>query len=672
MKRMIALLLALALICVMFAGCGSSQQQSAESTDGIQKTPVTIGNYTPAEAFAGGCGTESDPYQIADAAQLALLAEKMQDSAYCDAHYVLTADISLNDTADLENWDTTAPEYVWEPIGRTSNMFSGVFDGNGHVISGMYILADANAVSDVNDRFYGLFARVSGTVKNLTIEQSYICVSGANTSVGFISGQVWGDGVVEDCAVYSGDIWVRGDVNAGGISGHGGVIQNCQFAGIIAQKYEGWCHLGGIIGYGGTVSDCSSDGIVSGYGYSGGIAGWGEKVENCVNKASVLGDTAGGIAGNLYRTGMGIELDVTEYAIRSCTNEGAVVGNTAAGGIVGKMGNDEVDISMHVVDCENFGNVCGYEESESEATCAGIIGILSAERASVMTVENCVNQADLSDRGKVGGIIGELKGAILHQEGEVTISGCTNNGNITSSGMYSGGIVTYFMLMGAETDLKLNIADCVNTGNITSANHAGGILCFSTSSVAGDAKVSADSTVCLKNCSNSGVITSQSNNSFVGGIVGNYGIEKIQTLIEDCTNSGTVKLEASLTEKEIQQSINGGAVMTISQMVGGIVGRIGEGVFLTTDNDGGEVSSVDAANARIVIRDCRNTGALFATDYSEYKTEEGKQIWVNYIGGIVGNACGEDTYSFRVEDCTYNSTERGLGNLEFPDVGLRK
>lgn len=64
-----------------------------------------------ATAFAGGSGTENDPYQIDDGAQLAYLASEVnKGQPYENSYFVLTADI------DLANHD-------WTPIG---NSFSDV------------------------------------------------------------------------------------------------------------------------------------------------------------------------------------------------------------------------------------------------------------------------------------------------------------------------------------------------------------------------------------------------------------------------------------------------------------------------------------------------------------------------------------------------------------------
>lgn len=670
MRRIIAIILSAAMLCLMLAGCGNTQKngtnKNTEAADSPSQDTAAIdysNYYEVAASFAGGSGTEMDPYQINEASQLVLMAQKIAvgESDYSNAHYILTEDISLNETGNFDNWSVEAPACIWEPIGRTSDSFNGVFDGKDHVISGIYIYADSNAEENAYHRYYGLFARVSGSVKNLVIDKSYIAVSGTDGSVGAIAGQAIKEGTIESC-VSNATIEVGGGLNAGGIIGHGGIIKDCEFHGTIRQSEDGGCQLGGIAGYGGIISGCTNLGSISGKGYSGGIVGWGDHVENCVNKGSVYGDTAGGIAGNMYEVGAGLERDITENAIRSCANEGSVSAIAVAGGILGKMGNDEVDISMHVIDCKNYGAI------NCDTASAGIIGNMSVERAGIITVENCVNYANITG-DKVCGIICELTGGIFYQEGEVTISGCKNEGDITSNGMYSGGVVTYFMLMGAETNLQLDIVDCVNTGSITSQNCAGGILCFSSSLFAKSSSISNDSVITLKGCANSGSIIGLSTNSYVGGIAGNFSAEGVKTLFERCTNSGDVKLELSLTQEEIQETQEAGYIMTISQIIGGIVGRLGEGTLLTTDNDNGSAANVNAANAWIVFHDCHNSGMLEATDYSKYVTTDGKQIWKNYIGGIIGNTCADDAYSFRVEDCTYTGADRGLGNMEYPDVG---
>ena len=91
-----------------------------------------------ATAFAGGSGTEADPYEIATASQLAKIAADANSSADGDVcsgvYYELTADI------DLAGHD-------WVPIANaTTKYFSGKILGNGHTIKNMTITCSYGAI----------------------------------------------------------------------------------------------------------------------------------------------------------------------------------------------------------------------------------------------------------------------------------------------------------------------------------------------------------------------------------------------------------------------------------------------------------------------------------------------------------------------------------------------
>ena len=66
---------------------------------------------TIAEAYAGGDGTPENPYQIATAEQLALLAQQTNDGTGGNAYYVLTDNICLNENSDVN-------PVLWTPIGH--------------------------------------------------------------------------------------------------------------------------------------------------------------------------------------------------------------------------------------------------------------------------------------------------------------------------------------------------------------------------------------------------------------------------------------------------------------------------------------------------------------------------------------------------------------------------
>ena len=60
-----------------------------------------------ASAFSGGDGSESAPYEISSAEELQYLANLLAEDALSDyrgKHYILTADISLNDVSNYKNW----------------------------------------------------------------------------------------------------------------------------------------------------------------------------------------------------------------------------------------------------------------------------------------------------------------------------------------------------------------------------------------------------------------------------------------------------------------------------------------------------------------------------------------------------------------------------------------
>ncbi len=688
MKKILAILLTMLLLISALAGCNNNTDSNNGGSNGQTEAPkqarqvAKTESHTAATAFAGGSGTESDPFQISEAGHLVLLHEMLEkeekennfDDTYVKGYYILTADISLNDTSDFESWSTNAPQYGWEPIGTgvSVNSFAGVLDGNGHKISGMFIDADSGNAQ----AYYGLFAEMGGTVKNLTVEQSYICVSGGQATVGTVAGSTsYSDqAVIENCQV-SSEIRLYDHCEAGGIVGSASdsTVADCSYAGTLTQLDSADSFIGGICGTNGSIQgnangikDCTFTGTISGKGVSGGIVGSGSNVKNCVNQGSVSADRAGGIIGTVVTAGTNLEITAAQINVESCVNEGNVSGTSIASGIIGQVTADESEIATSVIGCENKGAV------NCDKVAAGIIGNLSVQRSGKITVENCVNHSAISGAGKTGGVICELLGGASHQEGEVFISVCKNLGNITSEDQNSAGIVTYLLVMAAEVDLDLTLDGCVNEGVIKSTTFAGGILGFSNvrfnaETSAENMKLSDSTKLLLNQCSNAGSITTTSSNSMAGGIVGVLGLGYIPTKISNCTNTGTVSIDFTLTDEQITEA-QGSDWTEYYQIGGGIVGRIGDALKLTTA-EGVETSAdnVNTAGGIIVISGCSSTGTVSAPDYSHILNKWEKPLYVNYLGGIVGQCSATDGYAFGVENCTYTGAERGLGDTEYPD-----
>jgi hypothetical protein len=127
----------------------------------------------------------------------------------------LNANIVLNDTANWLDWASNPPDNAWTPIGTADSPFHGTFDGNGHIVSGVYV---NNSGSD----HQGLFGVVNGkaTIKNLGVANSY--VKGKNYVGGLVGNN---DGNVSNCYSIS---MVTGQNNVGVLIGwNSGKINNC-------------------------------------------------------------------------------------------------------------------------------------------------------------------------------------------------------------------------------------------------------------------------------------------------------------------------------------------------------------------------------------------------------------------------------------------------------------
>ena len=183
---------------------------------------------TIATSYAGGDGTRNNPYQIATCEQFAFMVQSVNVTAnYSRGKYFkLVADLLFNDavlsTANdvLKKGDAfpvspTMGEYK-DPENYTA--FQGVFDGDGHTISGLYYVDWGNA--------FTMFKALDGaTVKNLTITDSYI-YSGSN--LGFIAAAVY-DSKIINCQVTNSrmDSWASTSGAICGRTFRTTRIQNC-------------------------------------------------------------------------------------------------------------------------------------------------------------------------------------------------------------------------------------------------------------------------------------------------------------------------------------------------------------------------------------------------------------------------------------------------------------
>lgn len=340
---LILFLVVLLIALIVFSGVKlyrnmkSKNETTSAKPASSQTGPATVQvwNGAAASSFASGSGTKEDPYLIENGAQLAYLANLVNDgnSYYASCCYKLSRDIVLNDTADFDSWAQSAPAHKWLPIGYSDSSddhayFTGTFDGDDHTISGLYI--------ETQGDYAGLFGVVrNGTVKNLVLKDAY--VSGGNY-VGGIVGYFASDATATSgfsfCG-FSGVVRASGN-NVGGIAGY--------------FRAEGNGNMP-------SVSSCYADGIIhSAKGYAGGIVGVGEaasgsvKIMDCLNAADVFAETknSGGIAGELRAA------DGDVMAL-NCVNAGMITGGASCdtlGGLSGSVscasGGGRVNLSYSV------------------------------------------------------------------------------------------------------------------------------------------------------------------------------------------------------------------------------------------------------------------------------------------------------------------------------------
>ena len=233
----------------------------------------------------GGSGTQTDPYQIGSGAELAWLANAVNNASSGTKFYVV-----LTDDIDLGG-------QPWTPIGKDSHEFSGVFDGKGHVVEGL-------KVSNVADA--GLFGVAKGAaIKNLVVRGS---VTGTGNAAGILAKAKNEACTIENCG---NEAAVSGADNAAGILARNNYYNS-------GTAIVGCYNTGGIT-------------VTKSGGYAGGIAGSGSgdvAVTDCYNVGKINGSYAGGIRGQSAVT--------SASAIKNCYNSGNVVGanETKTGAIV--------------------------------------------------------------------------------------------------------------------------------------------------------------------------------------------------------------------------------------------------------------------------------------------------------------------------------------------------
>lgn len=212
--------------------------------DEFEPAVMKYQNFVPAEKEIKidlkGSGTKDDPYIIGSAADLA----QIPDSS--TAYFSLEADIRVSDkdygiSVDKDG-NTVYGVFSdgYEPIKN----FAGVFDGNGHIIKGLYI--------DTDSDYVGLFANITanGSVKNLHVE------------------------LLEEKAGY-GFFGIRGGNYVGGIAGYCDSVNGIENCSVVGSVISGDHAVGGVVGglASSEIKDSFAVSEIKAQNKAGGIAG---------------------------------------------------------------------------------------------------------------------------------------------------------------------------------------------------------------------------------------------------------------------------------------------------------------------------------------------------------------------------------------------------------------
>ena len=249
------------------------------ATNLSKRTKCSVYFVTPAS-----CGINNNVSCINSKDGLATLANEVNNGDNKSGKIIyLTSDLDLGGKFDSEG-NALDENISWTPIGTDSNPFSGTFDGNGHIISNMY-------VNRPNDNYNGLFGYSPNSfIKNLGIISSYVIGYRMQGSFSGAGGKIYNSySLATVKGIYS---------RTGGMCGINCTITNSYNGGTVKNGNEDL--TGGLLSAWGTVKNSYNYGPVTSSGDSvGGIVGWMGSAINTynLNTVSTTHSATGGILG---------------------------------------------------------------------------------------------------------------------------------------------------------------------------------------------------------------------------------------------------------------------------------------------------------------------------------------------------------------------------------------
>lgn len=330
--------------------------------------------------FAGGEGTQLNPYQIENYTQL------LNMRYYPDKSYMLTCDLDLSGIK-------------YEPIFDTNEYFEGMFFGNSKSVKNLTVATESN--------FPSLFGLVSGGfISDLTIENINIATTDYNTQdeemqyyVGTLAGYFVGR--IDNVSV-SGNIVVDGlsydGVAVGGLVGRAiGTIKDCNVDVRIDVKNVFREHntgmnlpfvFGGMLGVGDTVKirNCHAQGEI--------LVNECYRIEDEINRPTLI--YIGGLIGYCFTYSNG-DSEITE-SNTNITVSGDNHYNT--GGFAGYLEVNK-NTSLKISDCSVLGDIT-----------TGVVGgfICNGYAYGELLIENCYTDCEIIGYSRAAGFLKTYRG----------------------------------------------------------------------------------------------------------------------------------------------------------------------------------------------------------------------------------------------------------------------
>ena len=386
-----------------------------------------------AEIWTHGSGTETDPYLIESAQNLAWISEMVNSGVteYMNTYFILTTDIKIDST------------FLWQPAGFDGNhYFKGNFDGDSHIVI-IYLTSDME--------YLGLFGYVrEGSICNLNLYgklKSYLSYSSNIGMCGYAMYEF-----INNCNNYC-DIEALSS-HAGGIAGKAwcSTLTNCSNYGSIISVNGGGCY-GGICGGGGKVTIDKSYNVgaitCSNSSCAGGIIGQVNAsshstdtttIANCYNTGDLIASNyVGGICGRVYSSNS--SQSYARLLVKNSYNSGGLGGDGSRCGIAG----GDVTNSYYLNTCGSTSGG-GTAKTEAQMKSSSFPVILNSDSVVFVMDDHNVNQGYP--------IFGDEIYVVSEDATNITFNSATLNGT------YSGNVDIKGFRYKETTDTVFNTVYC--------------------------------------------------------------------------------------------------------------------------------------------------------------------------------------------------------------------